>query len=423
MSANTIHLTGGIDVGNGYVKAVIRNTGTGVFDEIDMPSAVVSMSRQNPKVPEPDSSAQDVVVDGDFFNSLDCTMSTPLVQVSDRRILGRAALSIDGSKFDEFDVKTRQSKADQELSKVLVLGAFAAKALRDHVRTSGELPDRELRVKISAGLALPISEYVARRHAYAAEFTGVLGGADPTVHLVTIKNFTTPVSVRLEFTGVQVVPEGASAQYAIADKGEPLAKVMLDELRSREPEVLEGVSAADLVAVRNTIGIDVGEGTVNFPVFTEGKFSAEASDTLAAGYGSALSMALERMVESDPNLQFANRKQLADFLQSEPGALRRVRHGKAKGFVNDEAEYLVRDIVQRFRDVLSQAGATTEAVYVYGGGSGPIKETLYPALLTAAGDIPVLYLDSRYSRHLNREGLYIAARHTERAATKKKEAA
>src|SRR5699024_2931677 len=120
MNTNTINLTGGIDVGNGYVKAVVRNTGTGVVDEVDMPSAVVSMSRQNPKVPEPDASAQEVVTDGDFFNRLDCSMSTPLVQVSDRRILGRAALSIDGSKFDEFDVKTRQSKADQELSKVLV---------------------------------------------------------------------------------------------------------------------------------------------------------------------------------------------------------------------------------------------------------------------------------------------------------------
>src|SRR5699024_6420070 len=106
------------------------------------------------------------------------------------------------------------------LSKVLVLGIFAAKALRDHVHDAGSLPDHELRVKVAAGLALPISEYVARRHAYAAEFTGVLGGSDPTVHLVTIKNFITPVSVRLEFTGVQIVPEGASAQYAIADKGE-----------------------------------------------------------------------------------------------------------------------------------------------------------------------------------------------------------
>jgi hypothetical protein len=44
------------------------------------------------------------------------------------------------------------------------------------------------------------------------------------VHLVTVKNFNTPVSVRLEFLQVSVLPEGASAQFAITDKGEALSK-------------------------------------------------------------------------------------------------------------------------------------------------------------------------------------------------------
>ena len=40
MSSDTIHLTGGIDVGNGYVKGMILNTDTGVRDRIDLPSAI-----------------------------------------------------------------------------------------------------------------------------------------------------------------------------------------------------------------------------------------------------------------------------------------------------------------------------------------------------------------------------------------------
>lgn len=56
-------------------------------------------------------------------------------------------------------------------------------------------------------------------------------------------------------------------------------------------------------------------------------------------------------------------------------------------------------------------GATTEVVD--GGGSGAIKHLLHPALLKAAGDIPVLYLDSNYSHRLNREGPHIAARYVE----------
>ena len=428
MSAETITLTGGIDVGNDYVKGVIRNTETGVFDEIDLPSAVVSTSRQNPKVPLADATASEVLGDAtaasgdDFYNRLDCTMATPLIAASDRRIFGRSSLHVRGSKFTEFEVLGKHSKVDQELAKVLVLGVFAAKALRDHVRATGALPDCELRVRIRAGLALPISEFVARRHAYAAEFMGAVGSTEPVVHLVTIKNFSTPVSVRLEFVDVQVMAEGASAQFAITDKGEPLAQALLDDLRARRGHLAEGVTAAHLVAVRNTIGIDVGEGTVNFPVFTDGRFNAEAAFTLEQGYGTALMNAMERMSESDPSLQFTSRKQLADFLQAEPSVLQQGRHGRAAGFVTDEATYLVDEIVSAFSDVLSQAGATTEVVYVYGGGAGPIRELLHSALLQVAGDIPVLYLDSSYSRHLNREGMYIAARHVELSTARQNEA-
>lgn len=415
---STHHLTGGIDVGNGYVKGVIRGVvdGEPVFDEIDLPSAVVSTSRSTPKVPLADAEAQRTVSDGDFYNVLDCSMTTPLVAHSDRRIFGRGALSVRGSKFTEFEVLGRHSKADQELSKVLILGVFAAKALRDHVREHEGLPDHELRVDVRAGLALPISEYVARRHAFAAELMGSLGSADPTVHLVTIKNFTTPVTVRLRFVDVQVLAEGASAQFAITDKGEQLAAALLDDLKAsdaHQADQVAGVTAGDLVNVRNTIGVDVGEGTVNFPVFTDGRFNPEAAGTLDQGYGTALMNAMERMGEADSSLLFTSRKQLADFLQQAPSVLQRGRYDRACGYVDDEAGYLVQEIGSRFSDVLAQAGATTEVVYVYGGGSGPVKDLLRPVLQAVAGDIPVLYLDAAYSRHLNREGLYIAARAVE----------
>ena len=415
----TIQLTGGIDVGNGYVKGVIRGEvhGKEVFDTIDLPSAVVSTSRSTPKVPEADSDAFKIVVEDDFYNRVAASFTTPLIGHSDLRTFGRAALSTPGSKFTQFEVVGSRSKADQELSSVLVLGVFAAKALRDYVREHGALPDRELRATVRAGLALPIAEYVQRRSAYAAQFVGLLGAADPTVHLVTVKNFSTPVTVRLQFEDVQVLPEGASAQFAITDKGAPLAQALLDDLRASDPEEaarLQGVTAELLVGVRNTVGVDVGEGTVNFPVFTDGAFNSEAASTLDQGYGTALTNALDRMSTSgDKDLRFKNRKALADFLQQEPSVFLQGRFDRAKGYVDEEAEYLGEEIGARFEDVLAEVGGTTEVVYVYGGGSGPIKEILRPVLQKAAGGIPVLYLDAAYSRHLNREGLYLATKAVE----------
>lgn len=415
----TIQLTGGIDVGNGYVKGVIRGEvhGKEVFDTIDLPSAVVSTSRSTPKVPEADSDAFKIVVEDDFYNRVAASFTTPLIGHSDLRTFGRAALSTPGSKFTQFEVVGSCSKADQELSSVLVLGVFAAKALRDYVREHGALPDRELRATVRAGLALPIAEYVQRRSAYAAQFVGLLGAADPTVHLVTVKNFSTPVTVRLQLEDVQVLPEGASAQFAITDKGAPLAQALLDDLRASDPEEaarLQGVTAELLVGVRNTVGVDVGEGTVNYPVFTDGAFNSEAASTLDQGYGTALTNALDRMSTSgDKDLRFKNRKALADFLQQEPSVFLQGRFDRAKGYVDEEAEYLAEEIGARFEDVLAEVGGTTEVVYVYGGGSGPIKEILRPVLQKAAGGIPVLYLDAAYSRHLNREGLYLAAKAVE----------
>lgn len=266
-----------------------------------------------------------------------------------------------------------------------------------------------------------------RRSAFAAQFVGRLGSADPAVHLVTIKNFSTPVTVRLEFADVQVLPEGASAQFAITDKGAPLAQALLDDLRSSDAEAakaLQAVTAEILVGVRNTIGVDVGEGTVNFPVFTDGSFNSEAASTLDQGYGTALTNALDRMSTSgDKDLRFKNRKALADFLQQEPSVFLQGRYDRASGYVSEEAEYLAAEIGSRFEDVLAEVGGTTEVVYVYGGGSGPIKEILRPVLQKAAGGIPILYLDAGYSRHLNREGLYLAARTAEQKAAQKKGAA
>ncbi|MDT0157769.1 hypothetical protein Q9R19_09045 [Microbacterium sp. ARD32] len=414
MSSDIIHLTGGIDVGNGYVKGMILNTDTGVRDRIDLPSAVVATPRQSPKVPLDDAEALQTMNDAeeDFYNRLDASFSSPLVADSDRRIFGRSALSVRGSVFSEFEVHDgHASKADQQLSKILVLGVYATKALRDYVRTHDALPEQELRVRVRTGLALPISEFVARRYGYAGEFIGAKGSA---VHLVTIKNFNTPVSVRLEFEDVQVVAEGASAQYAISDKGEPLANALLTDLRSREPEMLPGVTGADLVAAQNTVGIDVGEGTVNFPVFTNARFNAEAASTLDMGYGTILENALDRQDEAE--LRFTSRKQLADFLQTTPSVLQRNRHQRAVQLVEPDVKHLVDQIRRAFSETLSQSGESTEVVYVYGGGSGPIKEELYPELIKAAGDVPVLYLDARYSRHLNREGLFLAARAAEEAA-------
>lgn len=404
-----VRLIGGIDVGNGYVKGLVRgvrtdHTGKPVVDEIDLPSGVTLITRPN-ALPLPDAQAPDVCA-GDLYNDLDVSFVSPMIGDQYRHLFGKRSLSANGV-FDEFNVVGRRSKAEQELSKVLILGCFAAKALRDYVAVTKTLPSGELIVEACVAVALPIDEYMRYRTAYSAQFT-------TGTHLVTVHNFETPVTVRITFVDVVVMAEGASAQWAITDKGVPLMEAMLADVRSRGL-ALDGVSAEDILAARNTVGIDIGEGTVNFPVFTAGRFNADASATFGEGYGTVLTRALESMEAEGVNTGFTSRKQLADFLQRQPGALKRNFYAKVARYVDREAEFFARSVADQFGKVLRVVGATTEVCFVFGGGSGPVKDVLYPLLLSKVAEMntedamPVLYLDSSYSRSLNREGLYSIA--------------
>src|SRR6218665_2479424 len=269
-----INLNGALDIGNGYVKGVIENV-SGAREVIDMPSSAAVLTRPN-LLPVPDVEAPSV-----FQNrTLEGSFTRPLVPDPYRRVFGTRSLTADGA-FEEFDTVGRASKAKQPLSKVLVLGIFAAKALRDYVKQHGQLPSEEIQVTARAALALPISEFLRYRESYAAEF---IQSRKP--HLVLIQNFETNVVVRISFIDVQVLAEGASAQYAIIAKGEPLMNTMLADVRARSTvakTALEGITAHDVLAATNTIGLDVGTGTTQAVVFSNGKFNAEASQTFNKG--------------------------------------------------------------------------------------------------------------------------------------------
>lgn len=402
----TIKLTGGLDIGNGYVKGMIEEVDRHV-DQIDLPSSVAVVTKPN-RLFTPDHEAVSVMADANaYYNSLDVSFVTPLIPSPHRRLFGTRGLA-SGSNVVEFDVIGHRSKAEQVLSFTLVLGLFAGKALRDYVRAHGELPpaDEALSVDVAVALALPITEYMAHRGSYADAFKN-------GIHTATIHNFETPVTVKLSFKNVAVIAEGASAQVAITAKGEPLMAAMLADMRSRGVPLDPDITPADVLAARNTIGVDIGEGTVNFPVFTQGKFNADASSTFNKGYGTALSNAIETMEQQRIKHGMRSRKELAEYLQSST-AIRKTHMAHIMEYVNQEVEFFAADVAEQFERVFDRVGPMTEVVYVYGGGAAQIKEELYPLLLqkivgvSQEDVLPVLYLDS-YSRYLNREGLFMAA--------------
>ena len=210
------------------------------------------------------------------------------------------------------------------------------------------------------------------------------------------------------------VPKGFTLDIGVPGiKHEGYAACILQAASSDMNDVFT-IVAKDVLDAKNTVGIDIGEGTVNFPVFQNGKFNPDASITFDKGYGAVLNSALERL--QDQGFPFNSRKELQDFLNTTPSALNRRRYKVIQTIVDEEIISFVNEVAMQFSKVMNRIGSYVEVVYVYGGGATPVRNELYPELMTKAkafgnGEAlyPILYLDSRYSRYLNREGLFVMA--------------
>lgn len=394
-----IKLTSGLDIGNGYVKGSVAGTD---ISNIDIPSSVAYVTSTH-DIKTSLAEAGELIAD--IYNHMDASFISPLVEDNNRRIFGRRGLQ-SGMSIEEFDVYSHISKAKQPLSAILTLGCLAGKVLQEYWNKYNKLPTDAVEATVRVALALPIGEYKKFRKPYA-------DGYKNATHTVDIHNFEQPVRVVLHFEDVQVIAEGASAHYAITAKGEKLMDAMLADVR-RMGEPLEGITSADVLSATNIVGVDIGEGTVNFPVFQSGKFNPDTSITFDKGYGAVLNSALERL--QDGGYPFSSRKELQDFLNTPPTALNKRRYKIIQDIVDEEISAFVNDVAMQFSKVMTRVGSYIEVVYVYGGGATPVRNELYPALIEKAksfggGEVlyPILYLDSRYSRYLNREGLFVVA--------------
>lgn len=411
---NVIKLIAGLDIGNGYVKGTIEADGgePTVVDYLSGVAIETNSSGIKARGPEIEDDIRNI------YNTMEASFDTPSVKSKTNRLFGQRGVH-SGKAMEEFDVASTISKAQQDLSGILILGSLAGKALQAYWDRNHALPGETLQVDASIAVALPITEYKNYRKQYMEKFKGIR-------HMVSIHNFEQPVRVEIVISDMQVLAEGASAQFAIVSHGEPLMNAMLSDMREHG-EDFGDISAEDVLGAENTVGIDIGEGTVNFPVFREGRFNTDASLTFAKGYGTVLEQARERLEMM--NMQYASRKALADFMLSTPSKLKMARKNRVNQIVNEEIEGFVQELLLQFRKVINRVGSYTEVVYIYGGGANPVKDQLYPALIAAVRELggadvsyPILYLDSAYSRHLNREGLFIIAKQVAEAAAARKAA-
>lgn len=403
-------INAGLDIGNGYVKALVKNPEMdGKAQAVDMPSAAAVITNSaDVRISEPDAIKREFE---DIYNTLEVSIDSPLVDDKTTRMyIGKRAIK-SGKSLQEFNLReARRSKSETELSAILTLSIVAGKALSDYYNKNHKLPnsDNVIRVDTKLAISLPIGEYKLNKNVVPRNYMA-------QAHVVRIHNFQDTVKIEIHVKGVEVAPEGASAQFAIASKGEKFMKALVADMAKRGVKIPSDITASDIAAAGGIIGIDIGEGTVNFPIYQDLRFNPDTSSTFNKGYGSVMDEAVARL--SQMGRPFDTRKKLvAWMLEAKSKPLMRRKYEEVMGIVDTEIDIFTDELTRQFSSVLERNGAFAEVVYVYGGGATPVQASLYPkidkAIKRMFGDdafMPVLYLDSSYSRCLNRDGLYLLA--------------
>lgn len=405
-----MYFAAGLDIGNGYVKGAIQNLMSDEVTSIDMPSCASIIS--HPQNLKPEDSEIPGVVD-DIYNQLDIVIGSNMVPETRRLYIGSRSIS-SGTKPFEFNVASHLSKANDPLSVILLLSCVAGKAVKDIYAQMNGFPDSVVTVHAVLGLALPIREYVKHGVEYREKLM-------KQPHMVTVHNFNKDVVLQIILEDVAIIAEGVAAQYAISGQSETFMQGVLQYARRAMEDVygpechsnlLFDVQPQEVLEAMNTVGLDIGEGTVNLPVFRNGAFVSDVSSNLPIGYGSVLADALNEL--QDNGYPFKTRKELTEYLNMKPSRMQQANYDKVKAIVDNHITNLVESIIVDFTTAMSKAGAVVEVVYIYGGGATPIRDELYRKLtetmrVNQQENVIMLYMDSQWSRYLNREGLLIIA--------------
>jgi plasmid segregation protein ParM len=92
----------------------------------------------------------------------------------------------------------------------------------------------------------------------------------------------------------------------------------------------------------------------------------------------------------------------------------KVIQNKVQHYIDEQVVVFSREVMKEYSNIFRKVGLRSEVIYIYGGGANNVKKTLYPMVietstLSEGNCLPVIYLDSTYSRDLNRTGLYEVA--------------
>lgn len=386
------------DLGYSSVKANINDK------EIKFPSVIAQLRPQDVPAPAEINSDDEMKnYISTFLDNMDVTIASNAVKSSGRFLIGNAAVD-SGLSLRQLDINDYTGKSETDLSVILTLSMIAGRRVQEAYK-NGEDLSKELEADVYMATALPVSEGKRDnvRDEYAQRY---LGGK----HVVTFHNFADLITVNVRFKKVYVALEGETAQMIIASDMEGLSEGIKKDFDSNYSDLADDVSVEDIIGAENAVGIDIGGGTTDVVAIINGKANAAASTSVPNGYGTVLQEAVR--ILQDRQMNFEDRSQLQSFIEKKVSPLRRGQQKAAKEVVDEQVGPLTDSIVSAVSQTLRIA-RETEIIFVYGGGSIPMKDNSELRLrlsekvksFTGGYDVPVVWIPKEYAQKLNLYGL------------------
>lgn len=386
------------DGGNGYMKDRL-NGNTTIFPSVisrflpGMQSTVVnSTDREGVKY-----------LLNNYLEAMDITVQSNGVNVNSRYLVGKSAID-SGATLTTFNVSSVEGKATSDISIICLLSLISYKALKEYYDLNLELPTQLEVVIPKMTTDLPIDETKNKsiRETYIARF-------NTNKHIVVINNFENPITVTVTFDNVSLQPEGV-----IGANGLILSHTVAHAFRDDEvfrPLIeyygLDHFDGQDLLECGNVLGIDIGDGTVDFSATNGLQALPNMNDSLNLGVGNIAEDAINALHQAYPSIRKLNRQKFMTIAKRGEDAESKTY----RQFLNDQAVTLNQQIIAKVSSMYSRLDQQVGMIVVSGGGSVTLKDSLFSMLrdtmkqLDSFNKTKVFWVDKEYAQTLNLDGL------------------
>lgn len=397
MSKNTMIVAN--DLGFGDLKTKIDG------HKVKQPSIVASFDGD--PFPKIDVADPEAVKEGvaSLLDNLDVEIDAT------RYLVGNAAsrFNSDSSK-KSINSKTGKSKAEDPLTKFITLAFIAGKAVQN-ASEIGEDIFEGIKVNVKMTTALPIQD-IGSDGLTAGEALAYINKFTSHKHAVIVHGFTDPITVTITFEKVVVLREGEIAVLGGIKNG---PKEVQDSIKTSIIANYKNLAdrADDLVKnAKNIVAIDIGAGTTDISVISNGRTDAELSESLDTGWNDVIKPALRAARRTDRAFGIKDKIRFSlllnqDVTNERDEHRKELAEEKTRFYVGPKLEDQIMD---EFTDLVSDM-TDVDIIYIFGGGSITARKygTLSNKISNVINDMqlgtPVIWIDPKYAQDLNMIGL------------------